>query len=158
MTEAFQEYRWGDFLISTDPRRLQLDIIYGFLSRSYWAKDRSREAVARSIEHSLCFGVYYRDTQVGFARVITDYVVVANLVDVFIIEDYQGSGLGKWLLSCVVSHPELQDVRNWLLATRDAHSLYEKFGFKPLARSEAFMEARQPHPPSADSDQEFTQD
>lgn len=120
--------------ISTDPERLDLDVIHHYLSeQSYWARGISRERVARSIRHSLCFGVYTADQaapgQVGFARVVTDFVSFAYLADVFIRPDYQGQGLGKWLVSYIVGHPDLQAVRRWALYTKDAHELYRRFGF-----------------------------
>ncbi|HUE29589.1 MAG TPA: GNAT family N-acetyltransferase [Verrucomicrobiae bacterium] len=123
------EWTRGEYTISTDPRRLDLDLIHDFLSRrSYWAAGRSRERVARSIEHSLPFGLYDRTGQVGFARVVTDHVVIAFLADVFVLEAHRGEGLGKWLVETVMRTPELQRVRRWMLGTRDAHELYRRFG------------------------------
>ncbi len=132
----------GPFTISTDPTRLDIDVIHDWLAhRSYWAQGRTREAVARSIEHSLCFGVYEGEQQVGFARVVTDYVTFAWLCDVFILESHQGQGLGKWLVESVTSHPDLQPLRRILLATRDAHELYRRYGgFTGLAAPERWME------------------
>lgn len=134
-----RDYSMGSFVVSTDQSRLDLKAIHGFLKDAYWAKDISFEAVRQSIQKSLCFGVYKRDELVGFARVITDQVVFAYLVDLFILEAHRGQGLAKWLLECIFSNPELRGVRMWLLATRDAHALYEKFGFKPLRHPERFM-------------------
>lgn len=122
----------GEYTISTDRSRLDLDVIHGYLDRSYWASGRSRELVARSIEASLPFGLYHRQTQVGFARVITDHVVLAFLADVFVLEEHRGQGVGTWLVQVVTSVPELQSVKRWLLGTRDAHGLYRKFGFGAL--------------------------
>jgi GNAT superfamily N-acetyltransferase len=124
-----REWTRGDYTISTDRQRLDLDVIHGFLTRSYWADGRSRERVARAIEHSLPFGLYHLDTQIGFARVVTDYVVIAFLADVFVLEAYRGQGLGAWLVEVATSLPELRPIRRWLLGTRDAHELYRKFGF-----------------------------
>jgi GNAT superfamily N-acetyltransferase len=124
-----KEWHRGEYTISTDPKRLDLDVIHGFLIGSYWAEGRTRERVARSLEGSLAFGLYRGDRQVGFARVVTDYVVIAFLVDVFIVEAERGNGLGKWLVEVVTSLPELAHVRRWMLGTRDAHELYRKFGF-----------------------------
>ena len=93
-----------------------------------------------SIEHSLNFGLYHEEKQIGFARLLTDYVRFAYLMDVFILEEYRGKGLGKWLMECVFNHPALQDVRRWMLATWDAHDLYARYGFAPLARPDRFME------------------
>lgn len=134
------EYRKGKFLVSTDGARLDLDTVYNFLSDSYWAKGIPRSVVVRSIQNSLCFGLYSGTAQVGFARVISDYATYAYLADVFIVEPYRGRGLAKWLMECIVSHPHLQGLRRWTLATRDAHELYAKFGFTPLAKPDRFME------------------
>ena len=124
-----REWTRGDYTISTDPRRLDLDVIHGFLVHSYWAEGRSRERVARAVEHSLAFGLYHANDQVGFARVVTDWVVIAYLADVFVREPHRGKGLGKWLVETVLGVRELQHVRRWLLGTRDAHALYRRFGF-----------------------------
>ena len=130
---ASVEYQRGDYTISTDKARLALPLIHDFLSRvSYWAQGRSFEAVQKSVEHSLCFGVYAGRQQVGFARVVTDYATFAWLCDVFILESHRGKGLGKRLIECVVAHPELQSVR-FMLATRDAHELYRRYGGLELA-------------------------
>ena len=134
----------GNFLISTDPARLELDVIHGFLERSYWAQAIPREVVARSIQHSLCFGLYEDDRQVGFARVITDRATYAYLADVFVLESHQRRGLGRWLLETILAHPELQDLRRWGLVTRDAHDLYRKVGFSGLAHPERLMEISRP--------------
>jgi N-acetylglutamate synthase-like GNAT family acetyltransferase len=138
------ELRQGDFVVSTDPSRFDITLIHQFLSRSYWSEGIPREIVERSIENSLCFGVFEKSEQVGFARVITDRATFAYLADVFILESHRGRGLGKLLMECISKHPQLQQLRRWMLATRDAHGLYAKFGFKPLARPERFMELHQP--------------
>jgi GNAT superfamily N-acetyltransferase len=124
------EWTRDEYTISTDRQRLDLDVIHAFLTRSYWAEGRPRECVALSIEHSLPFGLYHLDTQIGFARVVTDFVVIAFLADVFVLEAYRGKGLGGWLVEIVTSLPELRSIRRWLLGTRDAHELYRKFGFR----------------------------
>jgi GNAT superfamily N-acetyltransferase len=124
-----QEWTRGAYVISTDRARLDLDVIHGFLQRSYWAPGRSRERVALSIAHALPFGLYHGKAQVGFARVVTDHVVLAFLADVFVLEAHRGRGLGSWLCEVVTGLPALQGVRRWLLGTRDAHGLYRKFGF-----------------------------
>src|SRR6266536_552050 len=134
------EHRRGEFLVSTDPVRLDIEFIHAFLSNSYWAAGIPREVVERSIANSLCFGVYEGDRQVGFARVITDYSTYAYLADVFIIESHRGRGLAKFLMECITKNPDLQGLRRWTLATRDAHSLYAKFGFKPLALLDFFIQ------------------
>ena len=145
-SEAVIEYRRGQFLISTNRERLSLDVIHGFLTNCYWAKGISREIVARSIEHSLCFGIYENnDTQVGFARVVTDFATVAYLGDVFVLESHRGRGLSKWLMQCVAEHPALQNLRRWILLTRDAHGLYSQFGFTPLKAPERYMELHRPN-------------
>jgi GNAT superfamily N-acetyltransferase len=127
------EWTRGDYTISTDPRRLDLDVIHGFLTRSYWAEGRSRERVALSLAHSLPFGLHHASGQVGFARVVTDHVVIAYLADVFVLEPHRGRGLAKWLVETVVSVPELRRMRRWILGTRDAHGLYRRFGFEEPA-------------------------
>jgi GNAT superfamily N-acetyltransferase len=123
------EFQRDDYIISTDKNRVDLKLIHDFLSRrAYWARGRPLPVVEKSIEHSICFGVYHGTRQAGFARVVTDYATFAWLCDVFIVESYRGQGLGKWLVECVVSHPELQGLRLFLLATRDAHELYRQYG------------------------------
>ncbi len=129
-----REWTRGDYTISTDRARLDLDVIHGFLVRSYWAEGRPRERVARSIEHSLPFGLYHRAGQVGFARVVTDHVVIAYLADVFVLEAHRGKGLGTWLVETVASAPEVGNIRRWILGTRDAHGLYRRFGFEEPRR------------------------
>jgi GNAT superfamily N-acetyltransferase len=143
--ETGQEQRRGEFLISTDPARLDLDVILGFLTNCYWAKGIPREVVARSIEHALCFGVYDGSgRQVGFARVVSDFATVAYLGDVFVLESHRGRGLSKWLMECIVHHPAVQGLRRWILLTRDAHGLYSQFGFTPLKAPERYMELHRP--------------
>jgi GNAT superfamily N-acetyltransferase len=125
-----REWTRGNYTISTDRDRLDLDVIHGFLVSSYWAEGRSRERVVQSIDRSLPFGLYRGEEQVGFARVLTDYVVLAFLADVFVLESHRGRGLGAWLVEVVTSDPDLHQIRRWLLGTRDAHELYRKFGFE----------------------------
>jgi len=127
--DAEREWSRGEFLISMDRGRLDLDAIHEFLARSYWGQGRSRERVARAIEHSTPFGLYRGREQVGFARVLTDYVSFALLADVFVLEQYRGRGLGTWLVETVTSHSEFRAVRRFHLGTADAHGLYQKFGF-----------------------------
>ncbi len=141
------EYTKDGFTISTDKSLLDVPAIHDFLANSsYWARNVPLSTVQKSIENSLCFGIYDDDAdrQVGFARVITDYAVFAYLADVFILEAYRGRGLAKWLMACIVSTPELQNLRRWMLATKDAHGLYAQYGFNPLSKPERFMEAFQP--------------
>ncbi len=143
--DAIVEHRRGEFLISTDRGRLDLDAIHGFLTNCYWAKGIPREVVARSIEHSLCFGVYDGSgTQVGFARVVSDFATVAYLGDVFVLESHRGRGLSKRLMECIMRHPALQNLRRWILLTRDAHGLYAQFGFTPVKVPERYMELHRP--------------
>lgn len=138
------EWRRGDYLISTDATRLDLPTIHGFLTTSYWAAGVPFDVVQRSIEHSLAFGVYHHDRQIGFARVITDRATFAYLADVFVLEPHRGQGLGHWLVETILAHPELQGLRRWLLATRDAHALYRSAGFTPLQAPERWMERHFP--------------
>jgi GNAT superfamily N-acetyltransferase len=128
--------------IDTDRSRLQLETIHRFLAGSYWAKGVPLDVVRRSVDGSLCFGVYDGERQVGFARVITDHATFAYLADVFVEESHRGHGLAIQLMDVIVPHPQLQGLRRWLLATRDAHGLYAKYGFTPLAAPERFMERK----------------
>lgn len=130
--------------IDTDKGRLDVPLIHGFLTNSYWAKGIPIDVVRRSIEGSLCFGIYEAGQQVGFARVISDYATFAYLADVFILESHRGRGLSKRLMASIVGHSQLQHLRRWLLATRDAHGLYKQFGFRPLEIPDRFMELHDP--------------
>ena len=134
----------GTFTVTCDPARMDRAVIAAFLGSSYWAKGIPPTTVEKSLAHSLCFALLDGDRQVGFARVISDYATIAFLNDVFVLSEYRGRGLSKWLMECVTSHPELQGLRRWMLATRDAHGLYEKFGFTPLKKPEVFMERHNP--------------
>ncbi|MCZ6626641.1 MAG: GNAT family N-acetyltransferase [SAR324 cluster bacterium] len=134
------------FLITTERSRMDIVAIHGFLTESYWARGIPLAVVEKSMQNSLCFGVFEGQTQVGFARVITDYATFGYLGDVFILQSHQGLGLGKWLLDCVMAHPGLQGLRRWNLATRDAHSLYARYGFSALAKAEYYMEINVPDP------------
>ena len=138
--------RVNTYEISTDPSRLQLEAIHAYLTRSYWSPGIPIEVVARAIENSMCFGLYVVETgaQVGFARVVTDKASFAYLADVYVLEEHRGQGLSKRLVQAVLGHPELQGMRRFLLATKDAHGLYAQFGFKAPARPENFMEIRTP--------------
>lgn len=130
--------------ISTDKTRLDLTVIHGFLSRSYWAEGVPVEIIRRAIEHSLCFGVYDGAQQVGFARVISDYATFAYLADVFILEAWRGRGLSKRLRREIMNHPDLQGLRRFALVTKDAHGLYQQFGFTELAHPERHLEIVRP--------------
>jgi GNAT superfamily N-acetyltransferase len=134
--------RVNTYEISTDPSRLQLDAIHAYLTRSYWSPGIPKEVVARAIANSMCFGVYLGETQVGFARVVTDKASFAYLADVYVLEEHRGQGLSKRLVQFIQAHPDLQGMRRFLLATRDAHGLYAQFGFQPVARPQSLMELR----------------
>jgi GNAT superfamily N-acetyltransferase len=134
------EIHHDEYCISTNSERLQIDVIAGFIKRSYWAATRPLDVIRLTFETSLCFGVYHATEQVGFARVVTDYATVAWLCDVFIDESYRGRGLGKLLMQAIMAHPDLQTVRRWTLNTRDAHELYRKFGFTELKDPNFSME------------------
>jgi GNAT superfamily N-acetyltransferase len=129
-----------NFLISTNKTLLDIDVIHGFLQSSYWASNRSKEKTIRAIENSICFGIYHQQKQIGFARVVSDCAVIAYVGDVFILEEYRGKGLSKWLMQTMLAHPDLQDLRRWILATKDAHTLYGKFGFHLFTFPERWME------------------
>lgn len=126
--------------ISTDKSQLDVPFIQNFLKDIYWAAGRTIEEVKITIDASFCFGIYLNGKQIGFARVITDYVVFAYLMDVFIDEKHRGKGYSSLLIAAMMNEPQLKEVKIWRLATTDAHFLYEKFGFKPLAHPEKMME------------------
>jgi len=138
------EWNRSEYQVSCDPLKLDVKLVAEFLTNSYWAKGISFPTVKKALENSICFAVLKGNRQIGFARVITDYATFAYLGDVFILPDYRGFGLGQWLIECIINHPQLQNFRRWLLATRDAHGLYEKFGFTPLKKPGAFMEKHDP--------------
>ncbi len=130
-----------NYLISTDKTNLDVDLIVDYLkNRSYWARERTEEAIRKSIDNSFCFGVYHDGKQIGFARAVTDFAVFAWLMDVFILEDYQRKGIGQLLMQEIISHPDLKTVIRWGLGTKDAHDLYKKFGFTALSKPEMMME------------------
>ena len=134
------DFLQAGYIISTDKSLLDINAIHQFLSTdSYWAKNIPLTTVQKSIEGSFCFGMYHDHQQVGFARVITDKATFGYLADVFIAEAHRGKGLSKWLMQTIMDHPELQEFRRWVLATKDAHALYEQFGFEPLSNPERFM-------------------
>jgi GNAT superfamily N-acetyltransferase len=137
-----RRWRRGEYLISTDASLLDLKVVHGFLSTSYWAAGVPESVVARSIENSLCFGVYRGEEQAGFARVVTDRATFAYLADVFVLEEHRGRGIGKWLVEVILSHPDLQGLRRWMLATRDAHDLYRRYAFTELGQPGIFMERK----------------
>lgn len=139
-----QSWSKGEFEISTDPARITLRTVHEFLTNSYWAKGIPLETVQRSIANSLCFAIYRQHQQVGFARVVTDRATFAYLADVFILEPYRGRGLSRWLMECIIGHPDLQGLRRWILATRDAHALYQQYGFTELKAPGRWMEIHCP--------------
>jgi GNAT superfamily N-acetyltransferase len=143
------EYRRGEYLISTDPSKLDVGAIHRFLSTSYWeTRGMSREAIERAIRGSRCFGIYDRGRQVGFARVVSDGATFAYLCDDYVEDSHRGQGLGKWLMQSVFSHPDLQHLHRWVVVTRDSR-LYEKFGFGPLKEPETYLEIVRPLPGQA---------
>jgi GNAT superfamily N-acetyltransferase len=152
------EWRQGDYRISDETARVDLDVVHGYLTTSYWSEGIPREIVKRSVENALCFSLWWEPgagsgaaapgevgtsstpRQIGFARVITDRATFAYLGDVFVLEEFRGRGFSKWLMQVVIDHPDLQGLRRWVLLTRDAHGLYEKVGFTKIARPERYME------------------
>ena len=133
------EWAKDDFLITTDNNKIDVNYVHWFLTHSYWAEGIPIETVERSIKGSMCFSVIYLNHQVGFARVITDKATFAYMADVFIDENFRGRGLSKWLMEVITNHPDLQGLRRFMLATRDAHGLYSQFGFTPLTNSDRWM-------------------
>ncbi len=132
------------YTISTDQARLDVDAVYAFISQSYWATNVPRDVVERSLRNALCFGLYRDEAQLGLVRVITDYATIAYVGDVYVLPEHRGRRLSKWMMECVLAHPELQHLRRWILITRDAHGLYRQFGFRELKRPEGFMELHNP--------------
>jgi GNAT superfamily N-acetyltransferase len=146
MLSAPQTWSRGEYEISTDPARLDLDTAHDFIAvHSYWARGIPRSTFERALANSLTFGVYRGTQQVGLARVVTDYASFGYLADVFIAESERGQGLSKWLMDCLLSHPGLQGLRRMMLATLDAHGLYQQYGFTPLAAPERFLERHNPN-------------
>src|SRR4051812_27514434 len=139
LSESFHD----GYLISDNPLKLEIDVIHGYLRRSYWAENISRELVERSVQNSLCIGIYApTGEQVGLVRLITDFATFAWVCDVFVLEAHRGRGLSKAAINAALTHPRLQPLRRFALATRDAHGLYQQFGFTPLAQPENQMERR----------------
>jgi GNAT superfamily N-acetyltransferase len=134
------DWQKENFIISDEKEKLNAEYIHDYLSnRSYWAENIPLETVKRSIDGSICFGMYDDGKQIGFARVVTDKATFGYLADVFIDEDFRAQGLSKWLMEIIMAYPELQGLRRWMLGTKDAHSLYEKFGFEPLENPKRIM-------------------
>lgn len=141
-----QSWRRGEYEVSTDQKKLDLDVIHTYLSEeSYWARGIPRKTVERSLRNSLCFGLYHSGRQIGLARAISDFSTLAYLGDVFVLFDYRGKGLAKWLLECVFDHPDLQHLRRWILITRHTHDFYRHFGFRDLTRPASYMELHNPN-------------
>ena len=138
------QFENNGYLINTDKSKLDYEVVHNFITNSYWAKGISFQDLKKSIENSLCFGVFKKESQIGFARVITDYSRLAHLADVFILKEYRGLGLGKWLMENIMNHSELQSIKNWTLLTEDAHGLYGQFGFQNLKNPEIYMELIKP--------------
>jgi GNAT superfamily N-acetyltransferase len=139
------EWQRDDYVISDDPARLDIATIHRFLStESYWAQGRAIETVQLSVANSLPFGLYRGAKQIGFARVVTDYATFAWVADVFVVGEFRGRGLAKWLMEVILAHPQLQGFRRWVLATKDAHELYRRFGFRELRRPERWLERPDP--------------
>ena len=140
-------YNQQDFYISTDKPKMDIEIIHKYLSEeSYWAKGISKEIVEKSLANSFCFGVFYHDRQIGFAKVITDFTTIAYLGDVFILDEFRGLGLSKLLMETIMHHPELQGLRRWILLTADAHELYKKFGWNNIKEPTRWMEVHTKNP------------
>jgi N-acetylglutamate synthase-like GNAT family acetyltransferase len=129
-----------DLIFSDDKSKLDTGLIHKFLTNSYWAKGRTIEEVKKSIEHSICFGVYVNDKQIGFARIISDFTTIAYLMDVFILEEYRGKGISKLLLNKIFKDDRFKGVKKWMLSTKDAHSLYAGFGFEKIKNADRLME------------------
>lgn len=155
-------WRRDGYAVTTDPARLDLDVVHGYLTRAYWSTGIPRDTVARALAGSVNFGVYEVPAaapgassapwaQVGFARVVTDCATFGYLADVFVLESYRGRGLSTWLMECVTAHPELQGFRRWVLLTRDAHGLYRRFGFTAVAKPDRYMERHDPDVYKTDS-------
>jgi len=143
------EVRRGELAVSDDPARLDLGLVHRFLAASYWAAGIPEEVVRRSVAGSLAFGLYRlppgeAERQIGFARAVTDRATYAYLADVFVLDGERGQGAGTFLVEAVMGHPDLQGLRRWSLVTRDAHALYRKFGFTPLAAADRHMDRLDP--------------
>ena len=145
MDDQPQEWTRGSLLVSTDRSRIDVDMVHGYLRDSYWAAGMPRALLQRAIANSLAFGVYDGANQVGFARVITDCATYAYLSDVFIVEAYRGRGLSKWMMECILAHPDLQGLRRFSLFTRDASGLYERYGFAPARSPSVYLERYAPN-------------
>lgn len=136
----------GEFTISTDKTLLDIDEIHRFLTEeAYWASERTFQQTKTAIENSICFGIYCGERQIGFARVVSDKATFAYVGDVFVLTEYRGQGFSKWMMQVIIDHPELQGLRRWVLATKDAHGLYRQFDFAELRFPERWMEKTAPN-------------
>lgn len=138
------EVRQDEYLISTDPAKLDATAVHGFLVTCYWCAGIPKGIVEKALANSLCFGLYHQGKQVGLSRVVTDYATFAYLCDVYVLEEHRGKGLGHWMVECVMTHPELQNLRRFTLATRDAHGVYAAFGFTAPKAPDRQMERHDP--------------
>jgi GNAT superfamily N-acetyltransferase len=141
---AVLEERRGDYLLSTDRERVQVQAVHAYLARSYWSAGIPIDVVEKGVRNSLCFGIYHGGAQVGFARIISDLATFAYLADVYVLEEHRGAGLAVWLMDFITRHPDLQGLRRWMLATRDAHGLYRKFGWTDLTSPQRWMQRHFP--------------
>ena len=139
MSDIF-EIRKDNYMITDDPKKVDIDALAALLSTSYWASRRPRAVIEKSIFNSLCFSLYKGNIQIGFARIVTDYSTFAYLCDVIIEENYRGTGIGSWLINTIITHPDIAPLRSILIITKDAHELYRKLGFKELKKPEQYME------------------
>lgn len=142
-TRSMEWYKQG-FVITTDKSRIDMSYVHNFLSNTYWAQNIPREVVEHAVAGSLCFSILHDGKQVGFARVITDEATFAYLADVFVDPAYRGKGLSKWLMETIMNYPSLQGLRRFMLATRDAHGLYSRYGFEPLTHVNRWMQIHRP--------------
>lgn len=140
------------YRITSDPREIDVAAAHEFLTNSYWSPGIPRAVLERALANSVCFGLFFDESQVGFARVVTDRATFAYLADVYVLPEHRGRGLSKRLMDAVRAHPDLQGLRRMMLATRDAHGLYSQFGFRPLSAPERFMEIHAPDVYSVQSD------
>lgn len=138
------QWKKDDYRVSDDKALLDIEFVYQFISNSYWAKGIPKETMTQGLDNSLCFMLFENEQPIGFARVVSDYATFGYLADVFVIDSYQGRGLGKWLMACVMSHPQLQGLRRFMLATLDAHGVYEPFGFEAINKPEMLMQVHRP--------------
>ena len=148
MHAKIYEVKDGDYIVSNNPEKLDIEVIHNYLTRSYWSPGIEKSIVERAIKYSVSFGLYHLNDQIGFARVVTDYTSIGYLADVFVLEEYQGRGLGALLVKTILRHPSLLHLRKWMLATKGAHAFYRKFAFRALPNPEDYMECR--HAPESD--------